>query len=413
MIEIIQETKKTEDKLEGKLPKNIRQIGNPEKDFRIYMEDYVYTYLHPAQIQGMENGILPRLLILLGEIDHFSNRSCAFISGAIQVHNAEYPEALPELNDETWREIHLQIREYFEKCEIVGWVLDIPGNTLQITEEIELMHRKNFIGTYQFFFLMDSKEREEAFYTWKQGKLTRKEGYFIYYEKNPQMQEYMIQQREKRLGKAVSSEVVKDQTTKHYRALMLEKKEQPKKRGAGVLSYITSFLMVITLCVVSVVLIGHIERMDKMEETISVMSVASSTEENQTAQVSVETIQGNVIPVKENVDKSTEVNASIEENAKPVATSAPVEIQAQETAAEAVPVQESAPAQEPAAETANTAPETQDYKAQGYYIVQQGDNLQEICYKIYQTDAVLDKLCEINAIDNKDSIYVGQKLTLP
>ena len=52
MIEIIQETEKTEDKQEAKLPRNIRQIGNPEKDFRIYMEDYVYTYLHPAQLYG-------------------------------------------------------------------------------------------------------------------------------------------------------------------------------------------------------------------------------------------------------------------------------------------------------------------------------------------------------------------------
>ena len=60
MIEIIQETEKTEDKQEAKLPRNIRQIGNPEKDFRIYMEDYVYTYLHPAQLYGCEIGVFPR-----------------------------------------------------------------------------------------------------------------------------------------------------------------------------------------------------------------------------------------------------------------------------------------------------------------------------------------------------------------
>ena len=120
MIEIIQQTVKTEDNLECKLPKNIRQIGNPEKDFRIYMEDYVYTYLHPAQIPGMEIGILPRLLILVGEINHFSDRSCAFISGAIQVENKEYPESVPELNDKTWRRIHTEMQRFFDKCDIVG-----------------------------------------------------------------------------------------------------------------------------------------------------------------------------------------------------------------------------------------------------------------------------------------------------
>lgn len=183
MIEIIQQTEKTEENLEGRLPKNIRQIGNPEKDFRIYMEDYVYTYLHPAQIPGMEEGIRPRLLILLGEINHFSNRSCAFISGAIQAEEEGLSGELPELDDTAWRRIHKEIQQFFDKCEIVGWVLDIPGNTLEITAEMEQVHRRNFVSPYQFFFLMDSKEREEAFFVWKEGRLARKEGYFIYYEK--------------------------------------------------------------------------------------------------------------------------------------------------------------------------------------------------------------------------------------
>ena len=182
MIEIIQETERAEDKQEARLPRNIRQIGNPEKDFRIYMEDYVYTYLHPAQIYGFEIGVFPRLLILVGEIEHFSNRSCAFISGAIQVENERFPEELPELDDAAWRRVKKQMRQYFDNCQIVGWVLDIPGNALEITAGIEEIHRNNFLDNYQFFFLMDSKEREEAFFTWKQGRLMKKEGYFIYYE---------------------------------------------------------------------------------------------------------------------------------------------------------------------------------------------------------------------------------------
>ncbi len=413
MIEIIKETtKKTEDNIEVKLPKNIRQIGNPEKDFRIYMEDYVYTYLHPAQLPGVELGILPRLLILLGEIDHFSNRSCAFISGAIQVSNSDFSEEIPELNEETWREIHVQIRQYFEKCEIVGWVLDIPGNTLQITEEIEQIHRKNFIGTYQFFFLMDSKEREEAFYTWKQGKLTRKEGYFIYYEKNPQMQEYMINQREKKFGKKVPPEVVQDRATQNYRALMLEKKEQTSRRGTGILSFLTSLLMVITLCAVSVILVGSIQRMNKMEETIEVMSVTTETEKKQ---IAVETVSGNVISLKEKEEiaaanaveaVSAEIPVNPDVNAEKV-TEQPAS-QKPEAAPAAAPV-----ANTEIANISTSVPETTDYKSQGYYIVQQGDNLQQICYKIYQTDAVLDKLCEVNAITDKDAIFAGQKLTLP
>lgn len=303
MIEIIQQTEKKEEKSEGRLPNNIRQIGNPEKDFRIYMEDYVYTYLHPAQIQGMEIVIVPRLLILLGEINHFADRSCAFISGAVLVENDGKTEELPELNDRTWREIHREIGQFFGKCEIVGWVLDIPGNTLAITKEMELVHRKNFVSPYQFFFLMDSREREEAFYTWKEGQLTRKEGYFIYYEKNPQMQEYMISKREAMYGKEPVVEQVSDEAARNYRAMMLNKKEHTYKRRMGFLSYLTSILMVVVLSSVSVVLISYIHRMDSMEQAISTMSegieVTEEEKENEKNQVAVEAISGNVYPVDE------------------------------------------------------------------------------------------------------------------
>ena len=458
MIEIIQQNEKTEDGLENKLPKNIRQIGNPEKDFRIYMEDYVYTYLHPAQIHGAGVGLLPRLLILLGEINHFSNRSCAFISGAIQVENSDCPEELPEFNDKAWRLIHKEMQRYFDKCEVVGWVLDIPGNTLEVSLEMEEVHRRNFVSQYQFFFLMDSREREEAFYTWKDGHLTRKEGYFIYYEKNPQMQEYMVSQREAIFGETLQVEEVKDQAAKNYRAMMMEKKKYADKRRSGLFSYLTSILTVIVLCSVSVLLLRNIHRMDHMEQAISVMSVAmeSTEQENVKNQVAVEAVSGNVLPVEpaaeETQQPETETAASeakigqagqeapadiappqesaaeesMLQDVAPVTTEAtpPEDIPVAEEAApqEAVPAQ---PSEEPA-EPVETAPpeeaatseppvmtEAEVCLAQGYYIVQPGDSLHKICYKIYQDYSMLNALCEKNAIIDKDTIFIGQKIILP
>ncbi len=57
--------------------------------------------------------------------------------------------------------------------------------------------------------------------------------------------------------------------------------------------------------------------------------------------------------------------------------------------------------------------EAQIYLEQGYYIVQKGDNLAGICRKIYQTTAMMDKICELNKIEDKDAIYAGQYLVLP
>ena len=57
--------------------------------------------------------------------------------------------------------------------------------------------------------------------------------------------------------------------------------------------------------------------------------------------------------------------------------------------------------------------EAQTYLKQGYYVVQQGDNLAAICRKIYKTTAMMDKVCEANGIDDPNAIYAGQYLTLP
>lgn len=432
MIEIIQQTSKTEENLEGRLPKNIRQIGNPEKDFRIYMEDYVYTYLHPAQINGMEMGILPRLLILLGEINHFSNRSCAFISGAIQVENKERPQELPEFNESTWRRIHKEMQRFFDKCEIVGWVLDIPGNTLEVSREMEEMHRINFVGKYQFFFLMDSREREEAFYTWKEGRLSRKEGYFIYYEKNPQMQEYMICKKEALFGDKPFAEEVSDQAAKNYRAMMMQKKEQNFKSKGGILSYLTSILTVIILCSVSVLLLSNIRRMENMEKTISVMSDAiESTESHEREikkdapnQVAIETISGNVVPIEDNsmeesgeqtdlADQTEDVN-SLSQNAPPETEQEAGDEQNAASGQPQAPKENQENTKSEEAEDAQQAPEgAEKYLEQGYYIVQAGDSLRQICYAIYQTHAMIDALCEANGIEDQDTIYVGQKIILP
>ena len=53
------------------------------------------------------------------------------------------------------------------------------------------------------------------------------------------------------------------------------------------------------------------------------------------------------------------------------------------------------------------------YLSQGYYDVQKGDSLVGICRKIYQTTAMLDKLCEVNGIEDENAIYAGQRLILP
>ena len=48
-------------------------------------------------------------------------------------------------------------------------------------------------GGEKVLMLMDPVEKEEAFFCYDNGRLLRQSGYYIYYEKNPQMQAYMLE----------------------------------------------------------------------------------------------------------------------------------------------------------------------------------------------------------------------------
>ncbi len=64
-------------------------------------------------------------------------------------------------------------------------------------------------------------------------------------------------------------------------------------------------------------------------------------------------------------------------------------------------------------DTAAQTAQTNEYLAQGYYIVQQGDKLLDISRKVYGNDNMVAAICEANGITNIDHIQVGDRLQLP
>ena len=84
-----------EDKQRLQLPKNIRQIGNIQGTVRIYMEDYVYTYLHG----NAKSGWAHRGSVFLGSRCQENGQKYIFISGLVHIPddccNVVIPEYLP------------------------------------------------------------------------------------------------------------------------------------------------------------------------------------------------------------------------------------------------------------------------------------------------------------------------------
>ena len=131
MIEIIYDSSKenqndmpkeeeSEKKIENiglKLPKNIRQIGSPSGNKRIYIEDYVITYLNYIARPGSTHA---RGAILLGEMKRSDVGDIIFISGAVDAQNLEFDMDECEFTQEIWAEIYEQIKENFPKLSVVG-----------------------------------------------------------------------------------------------------------------------------------------------------------------------------------------------------------------------------------------------------------------------------------------------------
>jgi len=513
MIEIIYNNNGRKDNsVIVKPPKNIRQIGSPRGRHKIYIEDYVYTYLHSALFEGTSE---KRAAVLLGKSEVAQDIRYSFISGAISCEDFVFQQNEIIFDESCWEYIYKEIKHYFDQQEVIGWFVGMPGFSLEITPAIESAHRKYFTGREKIVFLSEPAEREDVFYTYDQGHLQKKEGYYIYYEKNLPMQEYMVSTREKArepnpgiedrlllgtteletagvrkdLGKKIkqgsimleSYKVEKideeklenelEQTDKmeedtqekpviagieaeqeksaaeealqSYRAMLNEKKENTSQKKMSVLLYTASSVVLVVLCVIGITTLNNYEKMKNVEATLSLLSDTVDDDQTQVAKgddeqdsLVVETISGDVKAqedsVKEEADQNNTANEK-EEGDKGEQNEEASELKTDEANVDSTNEADDKPKDEKEAdevvqnptetdsEEVNTEQEqhetvetlAQTYLQQGYYVVQAGDKLETICKNIYQTTAMLDKLCEANGIEDVDKIFAGQKLVLP
>lgn len=196
MIEIIckeESSKENPNKKEETicLPKNIRQEGSPRGRHKIYLEDYVYTYLR-NMAKSKENCAA----VFLGKSQVEKDIRYTFISGLVECSAAVFQWDSISLDDSFWDYIYKEEKQYFPDLVIVGWFLGKAGQVMELSPAVEAAHRKYFSGRDKILMLMDILEEEELFFVYEQGYLQKREGYYIYYEKNLAMQEYMICKRE-------------------------------------------------------------------------------------------------------------------------------------------------------------------------------------------------------------------------
>lgn len=406
MIEIIQE--KAADKEETmELPRNIRQIGEPDIGDRIYIENKIYQYMHPYDTDREKT-----VYVLLGKFDEQKGRQSVFVEAAICLEEIGFEGDTPEWNDDSWSYLYKKLKHAYDSMVIVGWALDIRGKMPHLTIALEQLHRTYFGGAHQVLYLMDSLEKEDTFYSMKNGCLKQREGYYIYYgkeeEKQPegkreQQEDKMVDVQEQTGDEKMKIDLTcqNEPPKSSYRAYLEEK----AKKQISVPAYLMTAVLIAVIGVLGYSTISNYQKMSAMESTLKQIDQVQTAATEEQGTIQIENVAGNIQP--------TESEASVADQTEAISTDTGENTESTSDEADAqqnVPDTENQIQDAPVEPTMSAA---QQYLSQGYYIVEKGDSLVGICRKIYQTTAMLDKLCEVNGIDNPDAIYEGQYLTLP
>lgn len=395
MIEMVYSGKDPEEQGEVRIPKNIRQIGNNQSHKKVYIEDYVMTQLKkkPENEDSIKYGVL------LGEVKKGKGNVYIFVKGMVEVKDIIENSLI--FNDDIWSGIYKDMKQYFEKLNIVGWFVSVPYRVSDDMNGIRKIHLDNFAGNDKVCFLSDRTEKEDGFYFYGQGNLEKQQGYYIYYEKNEKMKKYVknsnsnkanqnqdMQTNTKKQKASVKEQKNntmvpaknKDTEQKSFRELLKEGEGTQGRQGR--VAYGISGLLIVALLLSTVVMLNNYGELKNIKQTLS------SLNRNQEAQA-VNEILGSYsqTTAEEESETVNEQTTQIEttENLTEVQTEAPTE-----------------------------TPKSVSSSYSGkYHTVTAGQTLYDISMKYYGTSEMVDQIKEENGIDDDYTIIEGQKILLP
>lgn len=386
------------------LPKNITQIGEADKSCKIYVEDYVMSYMKQMNRFAEDKEMA---VALYGRRSTEQTVSYIFVYGACKLTFLQ--REVRHLSQAHQQEIERLRYKYFRECEFVGYLL-LNGEMI------------------------------EGIHIYEQGCCRYVKGYACFYEKNDSMLSYMLDNR----TEEVQPEVVEQdkyeqvkQRQEERRSQMTEKtvvteaptlNESKEKKERSVSEVETRMRgmrfaaasMFVLLCMVCVVtlqteglgqdimrklngFVGGVESKESVDD-VSVMSddVVNTlvAEEQLTEAIRRENQETTPEPASEITPVPTLTPApEITPPPTPEPTSEPTPIPTPIPTLVPTPV----PTQVP----------VQSEQVRNVYTIRTGDTLIGISISLYGSEAYVKEICELNGISDPDNIQIGQKILLP
>ena len=403
-----------------KMPKNIRQIGKTSNSKKVYVEDYVMTFT--KHLPG-EDYSSCRVAVLVGQYVKLEQEKCLLISGAVEVEGMDLSSSIVFTNDH-WTAIYENIKKYFTEAEIVGWFLGGPGYLLEDKDRILKTHIDNFAGQDKVLLTYDNMEKEEAFYFYENGTLSRQEGFYIYYEKNEEMQNYMIEIN----GKPSEEEHYDDRVSREIRTILQSKKPSEGNKNTSYLIYAAGTLLAVIILVVGAAMLSNYDQMKNMQSSINSLSdnlkeVESVFLKNENNKAASNNLKEPIIDITgkqaDDIPDDSEGSLNIEVLSGGVSPlpsedeqdDLTTDLQTDNNSDDNAEIDKD---DEAAVETSG-GHSTEDITQTEvkYYTVKAGDSLAGISYRLYHSANYISVIKKLNNIEDVDMIYIGQKLIVP
>ena len=273
-------------------------------------------------------------------------------------------------------------------------------------------------------YLINKAEKDENFYLFENGDLKKQKGYVCFYERNYEMQEYMLQKRGVKSVEAPE----KDKVMKSIRAIINEKEEQKLQKKNAVFMYGISSFMVVVVLVIGINLMNSYEKMKNLDQSLSSIALQMSNmndngsegEDTAGGIVSVNKLDGNVYPTRQAESAQTDVQQPPVQTEGVMPDTQPSG-QSSIAANPEINHAGSGQVQNGQAEETDTAPQVQTEAAQDVqagaayetYTVQNGDTVMGICKKYYGSISKFSEVIALNHLEDADQLYVGQEIKLP
>lgn len=385
-------------------PKNIKQIGDVSSDKKIYIEDYAFTYINSIAYNSPQE---EQAGVLLGELAKEGNERCVFVKGVIKAALGDTSDTGIYFNENIWNKIYSDTEKYFPDLSVVGWFAVMPEVTDERMARLKKLHLDNFAGNMKTLYLVDTVEKEEHFYLYENGTLKRQKGYVCFYERNYEMQEYMLERSEKKSCEDASD----DRVIRNIRNVIREKEELKEQRKSGSFMYGVSAFLVVVIIVIGINLMNNYEKMKRLNQSVDNLmnqlegnerggqdeddngvhdSEASGDISVDGNAIKVNRLSGDVYPLEEN-STSDKIERETESDNKA----------ASETT-QAIPESET--------DASVSSVKTDSYSM---YTVKQGDTLMGICKRYYGTTTKYQEVMQYNGLDDSDMLYIGQQIKLP